>query len=66
MENKKKMPDKPFLTDAPFGVATKRFTKMGFHPELDKSGAMKRVITKLGPGSFDAKRPECKSKQGMR
>lgn len=66
MESKRKMPDKSFPTYAPFGVATKRFTKMGFHPELDKSGAMKRMITKLGPGSFDAKRPDCKYKRGMR
>ncbi|KAH1011885.1 hypothetical protein HUJ04_001158 [Dendroctonus ponderosae] len=49
----------------PFGVSTKRFAKLGFHPELDKSGAMKREITKLGPGSFDPKGPQCRAKQGM-
>lgn len=60
------MQDKPFTTHAPFGVATKKFTKIGFHPELDKSGAMKREITKVGPGSFNPRRHQCKFKQGMR
>ncbi|KAJ8921184.1 hypothetical protein NQ315_013656 [Exocentrus adspersus] len=50
---------------APFGVATKRFTKIGFHPELDVSGAMKREITKVGPGSYNPKQAICKSKHGI-
>lgn len=61
-----KMQGQPFKTNAPFGVATKKFTKIGFHPELDKSGAMKREITKVGPGSFNPRRHQCKFKQGMR
>ncbi|XP_030759573.1 lymphocyte expansion molecule-like [Sitophilus oryzae] len=61
------MNEKPFKTNAPFGIATKRFTKIGFHPELDVSGAMKKEITKTGPGSYNPKQPICsgKSKKGM-
>ncbi|XP_050311202.1 lymphocyte expansion molecule isoform X2 [Anthonomus grandis grandis] len=59
------MPDKPFKTYAPFGVATKRFAKIGFHPSLDKSGAMTRESSKLGPGSYNPKQMECKCKTGM-
>ncbi|CAH1155493.1 unnamed protein product [Phaedon cochleariae] len=59
------MPDRPFETAAPFGVATKRFIKLGFHPELDVSGAMKKTITKVGPGSYNPKYTTCKSKRGM-
>ncbi|CAH2004256.1 unnamed protein product [Acanthoscelides obtectus] len=51
--------DKPFKTYAPFGIATKRFVKVGFHPSLDKSGAMKKLITKVGPGSYNPRKPTC-------
>lgn len=61
-----KMKEHGFKSSAPFGVATKRFAKLGFHPELDKSGAMKREITKLGPGSFDPRGPQCPAKRGMK
>ncbi|KAJ8964215.1 hypothetical protein NQ314_005044 [Rhamnusium bicolor] len=58
-------PRKSPKTCAPFGVATKRFVKVGFHPELDISGAMKREITKVGPGGYEPEFPKCKSKRGM-
>nr|CAI5817707.1 unnamed protein product [Callosobruchus analis] len=51
--------DTPFKTYAPFGIATKRFMKVGFHPSLDKTGAMKKQITKVGPGSYSPRRPTC-------
>lgn len=35
----------------PFGVATKRFLGIGFHPGLDPNGVM-REKTKLGPGEY--------------
>nr|XP_023018786.1 lymphocyte expansion molecule-like [Leptinotarsa decemlineata] len=59
------MTEKSFKTRAPFGTATKRFNKLGFHPELDASGAMKKQITKVGPGSYDPQYPHCKSKKGI-
>ncbi|CAG9770159.1 unnamed protein product [Ceutorhynchus assimilis] len=59
----KSHPDKPFKTYAPFGIATKRFTDVGFHPNLDKSGALKREITKLGPASFHPKMVQCTAKK---
>lgn len=49
---------------APFGVATKRFARIGFHPQLDVQGVYKRDNT-LGPGSYKPKRPSCPSKRGM-
>ncbi|XP_076254015.1 ciliary microtubule-associated protein 2 [Rhynchophorus ferrugineus] len=59
------MSEKSFKTYAPFGVATKRFARVGFHPELDVSGSMKKQITKVGPGSYEPKNAACKSKRGM-
>ncbi|KAG5887083.1 hypothetical protein JTB14_018253 [Gonioctena quinquepunctata] len=59
------MANTSFKTYAPFGTATRRFSKIGFHPELDVSGAMKRQITKAGPGTYNPKYPECKSKKGI-
>ncbi|XP_023312944.1 uncharacterized protein LOC111693037, partial [Anoplophora glabripennis] len=52
-------------SNAPFGVATKRFNKIGFHPELDVTGAMKKEITKAGPGSYNPERVTCKGKHGV-
>ncbi|KAJ8950772.1 hypothetical protein NQ318_011265, partial [Aromia moschata] len=52
-------------TKPPFGVATKRFAKVGFHPELDVSGSMKREITKAAPGTYNPEFPKCSSKRGM-
>lgn len=50
------MHKKPIKKYAPFGVNTKRFNKIGFHPNLDVSGAMKKEITKTGPGSYNTKK----------
>lgn len=60
------MPEKEFETYAPFGVATKRFIKIGFHPELDISGAMKREITTAGPGAYNPKFPTCKHRNNVK
>lgn len=56
------MHKKPIKKYAPFGVNTKRFNKIGFHPNLDVSGAMKKEITKTGPGSYNTKKYTCTAK----
>lgn len=46
-------------TNAPFGVATKRFNKIGFHPDLDKTGSMRKTINLIGPGHYNPEKFEC-------
>lgn len=36
----------------PFGIGTKRFAGIGYHPSLDPSGAMRENKSKLGPGEY--------------
>lgn len=55
-----------FKTPAPFGVATKRFARIGFHPNLDVSGIYTKTSSKLGPGSYNLKYPGCQAKRGIR
>lgn len=47
-----------FRTTAPFGVSTKRFATIGFHPGLDTTGAM-RNRGGLGPGQYNPKDLKC-------
>ncbi|KAF2893014.1 hypothetical protein ILUMI_13154 [Ignelater luminosus] len=54
---------KSFKTKAPFGVATKRFEGMGFHPNLDTTGCMQKTKLKLGPGYYNPERFECPYKK---
>lgn len=44
---------------APFGIATKRFSPIGFHPDLDKTGSLKKDKAKLGPGQYNPKEYQC-------
>lgn len=44
---------------AAFGVAMKRFAKIGFHPNLDPSGSMK-TPTPLGPGQYEVNYNFCR------
>ncbi|XP_060534099.1 ciliary microtubule-associated protein 2 [Cylas formicarius] len=50
---------------APFGVATKRFIKVGLHPELDAT-VMKRENVNVGPTTYCPKLHACKFKTGLR
>lgn len=61
-----KMESKQFKSYAPFGVQTRRFANIGFHPELDAQGFYKKSCNDLGPGSYNPKYPKCTSKNGIR
>lgn len=52
----------PFKTKYPFGVQTKRFATIGFHPGLDPDGYMNAHKKKLGPGQYDPKYCLCLQK----
>lgn len=60
---KHKPTKKPFKTHAPFGVNTIRFNSIGFHPDLDKDGALNKNKCKLGPGQYDPEVVECLHKK---
>lgn len=53
------------VSRAPFGIATKRFANIGFHPLLDVSGTYKKDPTNLCPFSYNPKSSGCKFKRGM-
>lgn len=48
-----------FKTKHPFGIQTKRFATIGFHPGLDPSGYMNAHKKKLAPGQYDPKYCPC-------
>ncbi|KAF5284235.1 hypothetical protein FQR65_LT00235 [Abscondita terminalis] len=48
-----------FKTHAPFGIRTKRFHNVGFHPGLDTTGIAIRKPYNLAPGEYDVKPYEC-------
>lgn len=50
-------------TNAPFGIATKRFNKIGFHPDLDTTGSMRKTINCIGPGQYNPEKFECAYKK---
>lgn len=60
---RKKTIKKPFKTTAPFGVSTKRFCPIGFHPDLDKDGTLNKNKCTLGPGQYNPERFECLHKK---
>lgn len=50
-------------TPCGFLTSTKRFARIGFHPSLDKSGAMKKIDSRGGPGQYDTVSLRCAKKQ---
>lgn len=44
---KKEEPSRP-----PFGIGSKRFLGIGFHPLLDPTGSLRKDKSKLGPGEY--------------
>nr|XP_022910462.1 lymphocyte expansion molecule-like [Onthophagus taurus] len=60
-----KTKSRPFLTRAPFGVQTKRFAAIGFHPGLDPTGSLSAYKQKLAPCDYNpVKTKECAYKTG--
>ncbi|XP_031352458.1 lymphocyte expansion molecule-like [Photinus pyralis] len=57
---------KSFLTRAPFGVASKRFESIGFHPGLDPLGTMSKNRSNVGPGDYDLERPPKQTGSGWK
>lgn len=60
---KETAPKKHFKTYAPFGMNTKRFCPIGFHPDLDKDGTLNKNKCTLGPGQYNPERFECLHKK---
>ncbi|KRT79409.1 hypothetical protein AMK59_8469 [Oryctes borbonicus] len=52
-----------FATHAPFGVQTKRFAPIGYHPKLDSTGLLRAHKTKLSPCDYYPKEYECQYKK---
>ncbi|GJQ85920.1 hypothetical protein Trydic_g21771 [Trypoxylus dichotomus] len=48
-----------FATTAPFGVQTKRFAPIGYHPKLDTEGLLTAYKNKVSPCDYDPKKYEC-------
>lgn len=49
--------------NAAFGVTTKRFNNIGFHPDLDPTGCMRKNRVCLGPGQYNPEKFECMYKK---
>lgn len=54
---------KPFRTNAPFGLNSRRFSAIGFHPDLDSGGNMSKNKSALGPGQYNPENFECAYKK---
>ncbi|KAK9754101.1 hypothetical protein QE152_g1596 [Popillia japonica] len=48
---------------APFGVQTKRFVPIGYHPKLDKHGTMQAFKSKISPCEYYPEKYECAYKK---
>ncbi|XP_045465475.1 lymphocyte expansion molecule-like isoform X1 [Harmonia axyridis] len=63
VEKSKEMGRGQKKTPCGFSTSTPRFARLGLHPSLDKSGALKKVTSKGGPGQYDVNFLRCPMKE---